>query len=471
MTERFFSIHCHFYQPPREDPFTGQIPREAGAEPYHNYNEKITAECYYPNALIGNFDRISFNIGPTLMAWMAAHAPETYQRIIQSDQANVTASGIGNAVAQSAHHTILPLARRRDKIAQVAWGIASFEHRYGHKPTGLWLPEMAVDYETLETLVGTGIAFTILSDEQVHGELSHGAGPYHVKLSAGRSIAVFVRDRFLSNQISFDLERLAGPHAWAYQALHSRGPGLTLLATDGETFGHHHRGGEHFLRSLLLRDVPALGFQVTSPARYLADHPPQAEIEIREATAWSCAHGLARWVTGCDCTPGDSRWKGALRRALDNLSSEIDLVYTSEARDRVIHPWALRDAYIAVVLGQMDGPAFLAAQGLGDLPTPTAERLLKLLQAEFHRQRMYTSCAFFFEELTRVEPRYAIANAARALTLIQEATGEDLSRGFRRDLSVAVSPRVGVTGTDLYDAIIASAQANGSLQRRLTSDA
>ena len=463
-TERFFSIHCHFYQPPREDPFTGKIPREAGAEPYQNYNEKITAECYYPNALIGNFERISFNIGPTLMAWMAANAPETYQRIVQSDRANVTASNIGNAVAQSAHHTILPLARRRDKIAQVAWGIGSYTYRFGHKPTGMWLPEMAVDYETLETLAGAEIAFTILSDEQVQGELRQGAGPYRVKLSAGRSIAIFVRDRLLSNQISFDMEHFSGPRAWAHPALNSRGPGLTLVATDGETFGHHHRGGEHFLKYLLLRDAPALGFRVTSLAQYLADHPPQTEIEFREMTAWSCGHGLSRWVTGCDCTPSDGRWKGALRRALDNLSGEIDLVYTTEAGAFVINPWSLRDAYIAVVTGQMDGPAFLAAQGLGNLPTATAERLLKLLRAEFHRQRMYASCAFFFEELTRIEPRYAVANAARAVTLVKEATGEDLSRGFRRDLSVAVSPRTGVTGADLYDAIIASAQANGLIK-------
>jgi hypothetical protein len=367
-------------------------------------------------------------------------------------------------VAQSAHHTILPLARRRDKIAQVAWGIGSYTYRFGHKPTGMWLPETAVDYETLETLAGAEIAFTILSDEQVQGELRQGAGPYRVKLSAGRSIAIFVRDRFLSNQISFDMEHFSGPRAWAHQALNSRGPGLTLAATDGETFGHHHRGGEHFLKYLLLRDVPALGFQVTSLAQYLADHPPQAEIEFREMTAWSCGHGLARWVTGCDCTPGDGRWKGALRRALDNLSGEIDLVYTTEASAFVINPWSLRDAYIAVVTGQMDGPAFLAVQGLGSLPAATTERLLKLLRAEFHRQRMYASCAFFFEELTRIEPRYAIANAARAVTLVKEATGEDLSRGFRRDLSVAVSPRVGVTGADLYDAIIASAQANGLIK-------
>ena len=211
MTDRFFTVHCHFYQPPREDPITGKIPREAGADPYNNYNEKITAECYYPNALLGNFERISFNLGPTLALWMSAHAPETYARIVQSERAAFAAQGLGNGVAQSAHHTILPLARRRDKIAQVAWGIASFEYRFGHKPTGMWLPEMAVDYETLETLAGAGLSFTILSDDQVLGELTHGAGPYRVKLSAGRSIAVFVRDRFLSNQISFNMEHFSGP--------------------------------------------------------------------------------------------------------------------------------------------------------------------------------------------------------------------------------------------------------------------
>ena len=460
MTDRFFFIHGHFYQPPREEPFTGKIPREAGAEPYHDFNEKITAECYQPNAAVGNFERISFDLGPTLAAWMSAHAADTYQRIVQSDRAHVERFSVGNAVAQSAHHSILPLARRRDKIAQVAWGIASFEYRFGRKPEGMWLPEMAVDYETLEALAGAGLSYTILSDDQVQGDPGGRAGPYRIQLSAGRSITVFVRDRFLSNQISFDMEHFPGARAWAAQALGSREPGLTLVATDGETFGHHHRGGVRFLQDLVGRDAPATGFQVTTLSKYLADHPPQVEIEIREMTSWSCGHGVARWVTGCDCTPGDGRWKGALRRALDNLSGEMDLVYTTEVDDFSIKPWALRDAYIAVVLGQMDGPAFLTAQGLGDLPTPTAERILKLLRAEFHRQRMYASCAFFFEELTRFEPRYAIANAARAVQLVKEATGEDLSHGFRRDLSAACSPRAGVTGADLYDAILAAAQVN-----------
>ncbi len=461
MTDRFFFIHGHFYQPPREEPFTGKIRREVGAEPFHDFNEKITAECYQPNAAVGNFERISFDLGPTLAAWMSAHAPDTYQRIVQSDRANVERFGVGNAVAQSAHHSILPLARRRDKIAQVAWGMASFEYRFGRKPEGMWLPEMAVDYETLEALVGAGLSFTILSDDQVQGDTGGRAGPYRIRLSAGRSITVFVRDRFISNQISFDMEHFPGARAWAAQVLGSRAPGLTLVATDGETFGHHHRGGVRFLQDLVGRDVPAAGFQVTTLSKYLADHPPQVEIEIREMTSWSCGHGVARWVTGCDCTPGDGRWKGALRRALDNLSGEMDLVYTTEVGGLSVKPWALRDAYIAVVLGQMDGPTFLAAQGLGDLPAPAAERILKLLRAQFHRQRMYTSCAFFFDELTRVEPRYAIANAARAVQLVQEATGEDLSHGFRRDLSAACSPRAGVTGADLYDAILAAAQVNG----------
>jgi hypothetical protein len=257
------------------------------------------------------------------------------------------------------------------------------------------------------------------------------------------------------------MEHFSGARAWAWQALPSRGPGLTLAATDGETFGHHHRDGVKFLQDLLLRDAPATGLKVAILTQYLADHPPQIEIEIREMTSWSCGHGVARWTTGCDCTPGDSRWKGALRRALDNLSGEMDLIYTAEVCAAGIRPWPLRDAYIAVVLGQMDGPTFLASHGLSSLPSPTADRLLKLLRAEFHRQRMYASCAFFYEELTGSEPRFAIANAARAVQLVKEATGEDLSHGFRRDLSAAFSPRVGVTGADLYDAILTSAQANG----------
>ncbi len=463
MTQRYFCLHGHFYQPPRDDPFTGRMPREPGAEPYHDFNVKITAECYRPNALLGNFERISFNLGPTLAKWISENDRQTFETIVNSCHRHLQTYGVSNALAQPVHHTILPLARRRDKTTQVVWGLASFEHRFGCRPGGLWLPETAVDYETLQVLANAGLRFTILSDEQVKGDLSEGAGPYRVKLERGQSIAVFVRDRFLSNQLSFDLERYPNAQAWVHSSLTGRRPDLTLLAMDGETFGHHHRQAELFLHELLWQAVSQAGLEVTTLERYLDEHPPRATIEIVEYSAWSCGHTLARWLTGCDCTPGDSRWKGALRRALDIRAGEMDRVYTSVARECGVHPWSLRDAYIDVKLGQCDGDAFLAAHGLGHLTSDAARRLLLMLEAQFYRQRMFASCAFFFEELTRAEPRYAIANAAKAIALVKQATGDDLSAGFRRDLAVVVSTRLGVTGADLYDAILHSAQANGRL--------
>jgi alpha-amylase/alpha-mannosidase (GH57 family) len=187
------AIHGHFYQPPRENPFTGEVPAEKGAEPYHDYNARITAESYRPNAFAGNLDRISFNIGPTLIGWLDRHDHETYRRIQEADRVHRQARGVGNAIAQSAHHTILPLARRRDKITQIKWGIASFIQRFGRQPRGLWLPEMAVDLVTLEILSRRGLSFTILSEEQVQGGVQGDAGPYRVRLPGGGFFAVFVR--------------------------------------------------------------------------------------------------------------------------------------------------------------------------------------------------------------------------------------------------------------------------------------
>jgi len=461
MSQPYFCLHGHFYQPPRDDPFTGKMPREAGAEPYHDFNVKITAECYRPNALLGNFGRISYNIGPTLAKWISENDPLTFETIIKSCRQHKKKYGVSNALAQPVHHTILPLARLRDKLAQVKWGVVSFEHRVGCKPHGMWLPETAVDYETLDVLAAAGIRFTILSDEQVQGDLSQGPGPYLVKLDSGRSIAIFVRDRFLSNQLSFDIGRYPNSQAWVSSALAGHTKGLKLLATDGETFGHHHRGAEHFLHDLLWRDLPKAGFEVTTLERYLDEHPPTVEVDIIEYSSWSCGHGVARWLTGCECTLGDSRWKGALRRALDIRAGEIDRVYADVARECGAEPWLLRDDYIDVKMGRLDEQAFLTAHGLEHLTSDAAQRLLLMLEAEFYRQRMFTSCAFFFEELTRFEPRYAIANAAKAIELVKNATGDDLSDGFRRDLAVVVSTRVGVTGTEIYDAIIASARTNG----------
>lgn len=459
MPDSSLCIHGHFYQPPRADPFTGHIPREPDATPYANWNERIAAECYTPNAEAGNFGRISFNLGGTLARWLDEHANATYERIVAAEQCHREAHAVGNGLAQPVHHTILPLARRRDKICQVRWGIASFKHRFGHEPLGMWLPEMAVDYETLEIMVAEGIRFTILSDEQVQGDLRVRAGPYRVRLPGAGGIAVFVRDKGLSNALSFGMPDTAYVGEWLRDQMEWRccQDNLLLIATDGETFGHHHRQGVRVL-SHILETGGIHGCNLTTLGMYLRQHPPQAEVRVVENTAWSCAHRLNRWVAGCDCTPGDSRWKGSLRRALDNLACDLDQVYVCETQRLGLDPWPLRDDYISVVLGQVDGPAFLAENGLSHLGDENAQRLLALLEAQFHRQRMYASCTFFFDDLDRHEPRYAIANGVRALILTRYATGNDLSHSFCRDLRVAVSGKTGRTAADILDEILGQAE-------------
>jgi alpha-amylase/alpha-mannosidase (GH57 family) len=261
-----FCIHGHFYQPLREDPFTGVISPEKGAHPFANFNEKINAECYRPNAELGNFEALSFNLGPTLAAWLEGHDPPTYQRIVEADVPNSVWPG--NALAQPYNHTILPLATRRDKETQIIWGVADFHYRFGHRPLGMWLPEMAVDQATLEVLASQGIAFTILSPHQTQGQLDghvlslpKGAGPYRVRSSRGHNrngIAVFFRDEALSNHLAFNSDLGNNARDFAENCLSGGAglcpepvEGLRLIATDGETFGHHHRGGECFLHDLL----------------------------------------------------------------------------------------------------------------------------------------------------------------------------------------------------------------------------
>lgn len=449
-----FCVHGHFYQPSRENPFTGVVPFEKGAEPFANFNEKVNVECYRPNAELGNFAVLSFNLGPTLATWLESHDPSTYRRIIEANQRNRAVHGVGNAIAQAYNHTILPLATRRDKETQIAWGMADFHHRFGHEPLGMWLPEMAVDQETLECLASQGIAFTILSPHQARGPLD-GAGPYRVRLPRGREIAVFFRDEVLSNQIAFNPALTNSAKDFTENCL-SSGPskeGLRLLATDGETFGHHQRGRERFLHDLLYEEAPKAGFVVTFLARYLREHPPVAEVEVVDGTSWSCRHGLARWRDGCACTQGDSRWKRHLRAALDQLAQEIDAIYQDEIGKLGADPWRLRNSYIYVVLGEVEGRVFLAQQATGKLTEEQTRRILTLLEAQYYRQTMYTSCGFFFEDLSRLEPCYLIAYAAKAIHLVKQATGISLEEGFRRNLRLAVSWITDQTGEDIYDEV------------------
>lgn len=456
----YLCIHCHYYQPPRGNPFNGQELIEPDAAPYKNWNERIAAECYRPNAELGNYDVVSFNLGATLAAWLEEYAPAAYSGILAADARHVAEYGVGNAIAQGMHHTILPLDRREDKVTQVKWGKAVFEYRFGRPTTGMWLPEMAVDIETLEVLADQGILWTILTESQVDGA-RNGAGPYWVNLPSGSRIKVFVRDEHLSNDIAFNLGRFGGAGRWAREVLVPRkrdaGP-LTLIATDGETFGHHWPGEEQFLHWLMTYEANAAGYEVVTLARYAEMVEPVGEVSIRENTAWSCQHGLKRWATGCGCTPGDSSWKGAVRRGLDNARHHIDDTYAHfvEKLPGHVDLYELRDAYIDVVLGETKAEDFVVSQGL-QLAGDTARDLLKLVEAQFYRQRMYSSCTFFFPELTALTTLYGIANAAYAIKLTGEVSGESFGREFRQDLSVATTnldDGTPVTGADLYDQVL-----------------
>jgi alpha-amylase/alpha-mannosidase (GH57 family) len=458
----YLCVHCHYYQPPRGNPFTDEPLVEKDAAPYTNWNERVTAECYAPNAALGNFDLVSFNLGETLAAWLARYASGTYQRILEGDANHLARFGVGNAVAQGMHHTILPLARYEDKVTQVRWGKEVFAHRLGRPTQGLWLPEMAVDLETLEVLVDHGIEWTVLSEGQIIRSAS-GSGPFWLNLPGGKRIKVFVRDDYLSNDIAFNLGHFGGAGRWAREVLVARkreAGALTLIATDGETFGHHWRGEEQFLHWLLTYEARAVGYEVVTLNRYASLVTPvaEAEIRIKENTSWSCGHGLARWATGCTCTPGESTWKGALRRAMDNLRFEVDGVYLDFVkRLDGVDPYALRDGYIDVVVGTVAPEKFLAVRGI-DLDGEAAASLMKLVEAQFYRQRMYSSCAFFFPELDAHATVYGIANGAFAIRLTREATGIDLSGHFRRDLSIATQRDVKkdrlIRGSDLYDTLI-----------------
>jgi alpha-amylase/alpha-mannosidase (GH57 family) len=318
---------------------------------------------------------------------------------------------------------------------------------------------MAVDLSMLEILSQRGLSFTILSEEQVRGDLRAGAGPYRVRLPGGGYFAVFIRERGLSNQISFDMDWIGDSRRWLESMLNGC-QGLTLIALDGETFGHHQRRGIQFLGHIL-RSNETPSYTVVTLAEYLRTHPPTIEVEVNERTAWSCFHGIARWDGGCGCTPGDSSWKPVLRSTLDLLADEIDAIYLYETRRLIRDPWQLVDQYIDVVMGLADAPTLIREHASVDLTTGQTLRLTRLVQVQVHRQRMFSSCGWFFEKLDRPEPRYVIAQAMRAIQLTRQAMGVDLGPDFRCSLCAARceaplgSVQV-VTAADLYDEIAAT---------------
>jgi alpha-amylase/alpha-mannosidase (GH57 family) len=460
MTDLALCVHGHFYQPPRENPFTGVVPAEPGAEPFRNFNEKIHTECYKPNAELGNFELISFNFAPTLAIWLQSQFPSTYSRIVTSDQYHQRTFGVGNGIAQAYYHTILPLASHRDKVTQIAWGVADFQHRFGHAPQGLWLPEMAVDMDTLVALEGQGARYTLLCPHQVrytNGDWVDSRYPCFVRLPNDRQITVFLRDEELSNRLAFDpeLTRDARTFAdWVRSTVQSD-DGLYIIATDGETFGHHQQDRQYFLESLLRAEAPRVGFRVTTPSGYLRRGGPTREVVLEENTAWSCAHGVARWSTGCSCTPGDQNWKPRLRMAIDRLAGGVNALYQAECRQLIDKPWVLRDSYINVMLGRTDSTLLIQQFAAEAVPTSAAIRLSRLLEAQRYCQAMYTSCGWYFEDVSRIETRNNIGYASMAIEQVRLASGVDLAPDFRHDLAAAKSWITDETGRDIYDRLIA----------------
>jgi alpha-amylase/alpha-mannosidase (GH57 family) len=457
--ERSLCIHGHFYQPPRENPWLEAIEIQDSAHPHHDWNERVTAECYAPNSasrildgerrildIASNYEKMSFNFGPTLLSWMKTFAPETYQAILDADRKSMELrSGHGNAIAQAYNHLIMPLANARDKRTQIIWGIRDFENRFKRFPEGMWLPETAVDTETLELLSEAGVRFTILAPHQasrirqigaeewedVSGSRVDPARVYLCKLPSGRAIHLFFYDGPISRAVAFE------DREW---------PQILTIATDGETYGHHREFGDMAL-AYALHHIEKNGIaRLTNYGEYLEKHPPDHEVQIFENTSWSCFHGVERWRSNCGCNSGShpgwhQEWRAPLRQALDWLRDELAARYELKSREYLNDPWQARDDYIGIVLNRLPESAagFFekhAAWALGDGEKVFA---LKLLEIQRHAMLMYTSCGWFFDELSGLETVQVIQYAARAIQLSAEVFHDDLEQVFLEKLARAKS--------------------------------
>ena len=452
--DRALCIHGHFYQPPREDPWLGRILPEGSAAPATHWNERICRESYAPLArarrqdgegriaeLVNCYSLMSFNAGPTLMSWLARSAPDTYARLLEADRDSLSRLGHGNALAQIYHHVIMPLATARDKKLEVAWAVDDFTARFGRAPEGMWLSETAVDTPTLEGLADAGILFTILAPSQAVAVSDDGrnwrdvdAGsldirePYAVRLPSGRSIAVFFYHGPLSQAVAFDRLLTDGENFFRRLSA-AAGPGLLSLATDGETYGHHFKFGEMALAYVLDQARSGRdGLRLTNYAAYLAANPPRRYARIREASAWSCAHGVERWRSDCGCTAGDhagsynQRWRAPLRNALNHLKARLDAHYDATAGPIFQDAEKALVAYGGVLAGTVTKETFEHAH-LVPKATPTQRAVAwKLLSMQSWGLSSFASCAWFFDEISRLEPVNALTFALRA-TELARATG------------------------------------------------
>jgi len=461
MAVRSLVLHGHFYQPPRENPWLGYVEAEAGAAPHHDWNRRVEQECYravaaarIPDAagriarIVNTLEGISFDFGATLLEWMEDEAPATYRAVLDADRVSRERLGHGNAIAAPYHHVILPLSTRRDKITEVRWGIADFRRRFGREPEGMWLPETAVDDESLDVLAAAGIRFTILAPHQVKRAPAGGL-PGRYRTRGGREIALCIYDGPLSHDLAFG-HLLDDAFGWANRLMEGGATALVSMATDGETFGHHHRFGEMALARLQEILAARPDAAVTNYAAVLAAHPPVETVELVAPTSWSCAHGVERWRSDCGCRVApekgwNQRWRAPLRAAVDWLAEEVHRVFEREAGASLRDPWAARDAYgEARAVGGEAVTALVAAQAKRALAPDETVRARELLEMERAALALYTSCAWFFDDIGGLEPLQLMRYAAQAVELAGPA-GTTLEAGFAERLAAAVSndPAVG----------------------------
>lgn len=474
---RYLCIHGHFYQPPRENPWLESVEYQESAYPFHDWNERITAECYGPNAnsrildddgyitrIVSNYSWISFNFGPTLLAWMERARPDVYQAILRADaDSRRNFSGHGSALAQAYNHSILPLCNERDRRTQVHWGIRDFEHRFGRMPEGIWLPETAVDVPTLEALAEAGLAFTVLAPHQaaqvrppgrkdwrdVHGGQIDPRRGYYAHLPSGRSIALFFYDGPVSQAVAFEKLLSNGDRfrSRLMGAFDDRdGPQLVHIATDGETYGHHHRHGDMALAYALRTMEADPGVQLTNYGEYLERFPPDHEVRVVERSSWSCAHGIERWRSNCGCNSGghptwNQHWRAPLRASLEWLRDRLVDLFEEHAAPLLTDPWAARNAFVRVILDRSDASRerFFAEHQKTELSHEQRVTALKLLEMQRHAQLMFTSCAWFFDELSGIETVQVLGYAGRAIQLAAEIARVNEETPFLQRLAQAYS--------------------------------
>jgi alpha-amylase/alpha-mannosidase (GH57 family) len=495
--ENYVCIHGHFYQPPRENPWLEEVELQDSAYPYHDWNDKITEECYRRNAasrilgpdkkiidIVNNYSKISFDFGPTLLSWLERHAPDVYNSVLEADKRSQERfSGHGSAIAQAYNHIIMPLANSRDKRTQILWGLYDFEQRFARKPEGMWLPETAVDLETLDLLAEYGVKFTILAPNQAKRVRRTGAGnwqnveksqidttrPYLCRLASGRTINLFFYHGPTANDVATghllqNGEVFARKLAWIFTE-HKADHQLAHIATDGETFGHHHRYTDMALAYCLHYIESKNLAKITNYGEYLEKHPPADEVEIFESSSWSCAHGVERWKSNCGCNigrfpTGKQQYRAPLREAMNWLRDRLAEVFEAGMDRFVKEPWKTRDGYISVINDRSaeNIEGFISQWAGKDLPFEDKVVFLKLLEMQRNSLLMFTSCGWYFDDISGIEAVQIMRYASRAIQLAKETANKDFEPGYEEILQKApTNLREYPNGRVVYEVLVKTA--------------